>query len=103
MNSFLRKDDLSFIKYSSNYEKAENSSLGNLFESISLDYYYAWVCFNVSKHSLTLDELELKIFFGMYVGCMVRKVGVLSERFYRLDLKFTSILIYFRGMIVICR
>ena len=101
MNSFLRIDDLSFIKCSSNYEKAENSSLRNWFESISLDY--AWLCFNVSKLSLTLDEIELKIFFGVYVGCMVRKGIVLSERFYRLDLKFTSILIYFRGMIVICR
>ena len=101
MNSFLRIDDLSFIKYSSNYEKAENSCLSNLFESISLDY--AWVCFNVTKLSLTLDEIELKIFFGVYGGCMVRKGIVLSERFHGLDLKFISILIYFRSMIVICR
>ena len=72
MNFFLRIDDLSFIKYISNYEKAENSSLRNWFESISLDY--AWVCFNISSLSLTLVEIELKIFFAVYVGCMVRKV-----------------------------
>jgi hypothetical protein len=101
MNSILRLDDLWFVKYSANYEKAENSSLRNWFESISLDY--AWVCFNLSKLYLTLEEIVLKIIFAVHIACMVRKGRILSERFYRSDLKFTSILIYFRGMIVICR
>lgn len=99
MNFFHRIDDLSFIKYSSNYKKAENSSLSNWFESISLDY--ACVCFSVSTLHVILHHIRLILVFGKFAGCMVAMVELLSIHFYRLDLKFSSILIYFMDMIVI--
>jgi hypothetical protein len=62
---------------------------------------YAQIFLNLSILSTILDEIKLKIFFGMFVGYTVRKAKLLTIRFYLLDLNLTPILIYFRDMIVI--
>src|SRR5213596_1336959 len=99
MNLFLRINDSSFVKYCAICQITKNLSLRNWCEIMRLDN--ECVCFNVSRLSLILDEIKLKIFFDVCVGGIVGKVKLLLERFYRLDLNFSSILIYFRDMIVI--
>jgi len=92
-------EDSSFVNYCTIYRVAERLDAGDWCESMKLEF--AWVCFNVSTLPLILDFNKLKIFFGKNAVCMVRIVELLSVRFYRLDLDFSSILKYFRDMIVI--